>query len=54
MRKGSRMKVFLLRRRYLFLGLTLLLAAALYLCEQVGPAFPAVRSSLGTACVQKW
>ena len=33
---------------------TLLLAAALYLCEQVGPAFPAVRSSLGTACVQKW
>jgi hypothetical protein len=31
MRKGSRMKVFLLRRRYLFLGLTLLLAAAMLL-----------------------
>jgi len=29
MRKGSRMKVFLLRRRYLLLGLALLLAAAM-------------------------
>ena len=31
MRKDSRMKVFLLRRRYLLLGLTLLLAAAMLL-----------------------
>ena len=31
MKKGNRMKVFLLRRRYLVIGLGLLLAAVMFL-----------------------
>lgn len=56
MKKGNRMKVFLLRRRYLVIGLGLLLAAVMFLAVSLPellagpePAQPAVHMEVPPA-----